>query len=159
LNINWGREKTCLVSWLRRLIHGDDGCISAQFCGHLYHFAKLKSCGTVKTSRAVIPTLDRAHAKRRFSNADTFTLTTTNASDPVTTNLGVDRMSDTKDGHDHITEVLSVYYTANTRESVGWGSRKCCKLQCLPDGELRKVYIGLGLVDDLAAEATVHDIP
>lgn len=52
-----------------------------------------------------------------------------------------------------------ILFARDTRETVCWGSSLGGEKQSLACSELWEMNFGFCLVDDLAAEATVHFIP
>ena len=151
-------QNTRVIRALRTLVDGDQSCRPRSLRGQPHMLDELQSICAVETASTVIPALHRTPAQHTLSNTDTFTLSATDPANEVVSNLRVHRVRQTEDGHDDIAHVLSVLLAGDARHAIPGSASECSEPESVPDSKLGKMDVGLGVVNDFAAEVVVHHV-
>jgi hypothetical protein len=67
-------------------------------------------------------------------------------------------VTEPEDGHDKVAQMFGILFARDIADTGAGHAGLGGKQKCLAHRQVRKVDIGLGVVDDLAPEVTVHDI-
>lgn len=111
-------HSTHVVGKLTGLVQGHHGTSPTKLSSKPERLDELERRCTVETTRTVVPALNGTLVEDGLGNTNSLPLTSTDTSDEVVANLGVDGPSNAKHGHDGIAQMLRVFMSRGARYSV-----------------------------------------
>lgn len=149
-------RRAYLESSLGCLVDGNAGRASQNVGLSTQSSTQLNCIGTVKTSRAVVPALERRVSQGSLSDGDSLPLATAHTSDKVVANTCVLGVRDAEDSHDNITHMLCVLALVEALGDVPGASGASGEVQRVVDGEIGEVIIDLSGIDGLSLVSCLH---
>jgi hypothetical protein len=117
------RGETYIVDRLRGLVDGNDGSRATQVGRESQGPHKLEGSGRIEASRGVVPALDWTLTQGGLGDTDPLALTTTDTTDEVVANRGIQSMGQAERGHDDVSHMRRILLAGDAWNSVAWSPR------------------------------------
>lgn len=119
---------------------------------------KLQRRLRVESSGGVVPGGNGSPSHSHVGNGDPLPLPSRHSTDVVISDDGVVGVLDPEHGHYDVDELFDPVGSGHLWQSESRCARRGRELQCLPDGQVRKMLVPLLVVDKLSFELVIYDV-